>query len=158
LARKVSVKGPLSLSEAEFGVWGGFLAAHSKLARQLDEDLRREHGMPLTTYDLLVNVVREPGRRMRMSALAEAVHFSLGGMTKLVARLESEGLVRREPDPTDGRAALVVLTDEGERRFAAARAVHLDGVRRYFLAHLSAGEMAQLREIWARVLGADPLA
>jgi DNA-binding MarR family transcriptional regulator len=80
------------------------VAAQSFLARRLDELLHREHGLSLAGYDVLVNVARSPDSRLRMGDLAAAVHFSLGGVSKLVGRLEADGLLTREPDENDRRA------------------------------------------------------
>ncbi len=156
MPRKANVKRApaAALDPAEFAAWGGFLAAHSRLAARLDAELRHDHGMTLAAYDVLVNLRHAPSQRMRMAALAETVHFSLGGMTKLVRRLEQDGLVRREPDPTDGRAWFAVLTTDGDARLARARASHLAAVRRLFLDHATPAELELLGALWRRVLDA----
>jgi DNA-binding MarR family transcriptional regulator len=153
LPRKGKVKaGDAALSAVQFEAWGGFLATHSRLSALLDASLRREHGLTLAEYDVLINLHWSPGRRLRMAALAGAVHFSLGGMSKLVRRLETQGLVRREPDPDDGRAWFAALTPAGEQVLTAARGTHLADVRRLFLDHVDADELDVLARVWRRVL------
>jgi DNA-binding MarR family transcriptional regulator len=143
------------LSHAESGAWSGFVAAHAYLARRLDEELRCDHGLSLAAYDVLVNLAHAPKQRLRMGDLATAVHFSLGGVSKLVSRLEVDGLVTREQDETDGRGKVVGLTDTGLVKVRAARASHLASVRQLFLTHAAPDDLAMLGEFWRRVLRGD---
>lgn len=136
----------------ERAAWAGFLATHTHLARHLDADLQAGHALSLAAFDVLMQLSVADGRRLRITALADAVHFSAGGVSKLVTRLEREALVCREPDPADGRATLVVLTDAGLRRLRDARTDHFADVRRRFLDRLDADELATLAAIWKRLL------
>src|SRR4029078_5091224 len=104
------------------------------------------------------------GQRMRMSDLADMVILSRSGLTRLVDRLEREGLIARESCPRHARATRPrgsnsTLTPAGRRKLDAARATHLAGVRSLFLAHFSAEEQDVLGAAWERVLpgvGAAP--
>src|SRR3954471_22091839 len=84
------------LSEAELGAWRGFLRVHSALVKALDAELLQAHGLPLSSYEVLINLEAAPGHRRRMSELAESVLLSRSGMTRLVDRLEREGLIERD--------------------------------------------------------------
>jgi len=143
------------LTPLELGAWREFLHVHAVLTRELDEELRRSSGLPLSSYDVLVNLESAPDRQMRMSELADAVLLSRSGLTRLVERLEREGLLARADCPSDARGSLAVLTDEGMDRLAQARKTHLRGVRERFHAHFSDDELEQLAEYWRRVLPAD---
>src|SRR6266511_1794051 len=133
------VKPPVAgLATAEFAAWTGFLRAHAALVRALDAELRAAHRLPLTEYEVLVWLSVQPGRRMRMSAIAGSMVLSQGGATRLVERLERQGLVRREPCLEDRRGAYAVLTEDGLTILRAARRTHLAGVRDHFLRHFSA--------------------
>jgi DNA-binding MarR family transcriptional regulator len=83
------------------------------------------------------------------------VFLSRSGLTRLVDRLAREGLVERRSCPSDLRGQLALITDRGREVFAAARATHLEGVRREFLGRLSQQELADLAELWARFEGPD---
>jgi DNA-binding MarR family transcriptional regulator len=120
--------------------------------RQLDEELRRSHGLPLSSYDVLVTLESAPARQMRMSELADAVLLSRSGLTRLVERLERDGLLERTDCPSDARGSLAVLTDEGLARLAEARKTHLRGVRERFLDHFSEDELTALGEYWGRLV------
>jgi len=85
-----------NLNDAEIRAWQAFLHAHHQITRKLDAELRSEHELPLNAYDVLLRLARAPGRRLRMSDLAERVMMSPSGLTRVVDRLAADGLVRRE--------------------------------------------------------------
>lgn len=132
--------------------WRVFLHAHASVTRRLEADLLGAHQMALATYDVLVQLAEAPGGRLRMSELAGAVLLSRSGLTRLVDRLEREGLVARESCPSDARGTFTVLTEEGRRRLRAAAPTHLDGVRRYVTGRFSDAELATLETLLARLV------
>jgi DNA-binding MarR family transcriptional regulator len=140
------------LTAAELAAWRGFLRVHSALAKQLDAELEAAHKLPLSSYDVLINLQAAPGRRLRMAELAERTLLSRSGMTRLVDRLEREGLLKRDTCASDARGCFAVLTDAGDEVLATARPTHLDGVRERFLRHLSGDDFPRLAEIWERML------
>jgi DNA-binding MarR family transcriptional regulator len=142
------------LTDLELEAWRNFLRVHAMLTRDLDEELRRAHGLPLTSYDVLVNLENAPDRQMRMSELADAVLLSRSGLTRLVERLERDGLLSRADCPGDARGSFAVLTDAGLMRLREARRTHLAGVRERFLDSFSDEELEQLGENWRRLLEA----
>ena len=135
----------------EFRAWSGFLRTHARLVRELDEELRAEHGMPLGTFDVLIQLSRAPDARLRMRDLADAIVLSRSGLTRLVDRLERDGLVRREKCGDDARGSWAVLTPEGRRALDEATPTHLGGVRRRFLSALDDKDRARLGELWERL-------
>ena len=141
-----------NLSPAEGGAWGGFLRAHAAVVRKLDAELRKAHGLPLSSYEVLLHLRWAPEHRMRMGELAESVLLTLSGVTRLVSRLEREGLVRREPYPEDRRGAYAILTGAGIDRLGEADPTHLAGVHKLFLEHFSEEELKTMAEYWRRVL------
>jgi DNA-binding MarR family transcriptional regulator len=139
------------LSPVELAAWRGMLRAHAALVRALDAELEQAHGLPLTHYDVLIYLRSAPGRRLRMAELADSVLLSRSGVTRLVDRLEREGLIERDTCTSDGRGCFAVLTDEGEELLSRARPTHLAGVRERCLAHFSDAELVALAEGWNRV-------
>lgn len=135
--------------------WRRFLRAHAQVTRRLESDLLAEHRLPLASYDVLVQLVEAPERRLRMSELAERVLLSRSGLTRLVDRLEREGLVRREPCADDARGLFTVVTDQGVARLRAASAAHLRGVADYAVGRLDDDEAATLAELLARMVDDD---
>jgi DNA-binding MarR family transcriptional regulator len=140
------------LTVEELGAWRGLLRVHSALVKALDAELLTEHDLPLSSYEVLINLQAAPGKRRRMAELADSVLLSRSGMTRLVDRLERDGLLERDVCSSDGRGTFAVLTEKGDALLARARATHLDGVRERFLRHFSPDELLALRRYWERVL------
>jgi DNA-binding MarR family transcriptional regulator len=142
----------LQLDERELRAWRGMLRAHAALTKALDADLDAAHGLPLSSYEVLLYLNDAPDRRMRMRDLAASVILSRSGLTRLADRLEREGLIRRESCSSDARGAYAVLTPAGAEMLAVARTTHLAGVRSLFLQHFSEDELDVLGDAWDRVV------
>ena len=139
------------LTREELGAWRGLLRVHAGMTKALDAELVREHGLPLSSYEVLLFLADAPDGRLRMSELADGVLLSRSGLTRLVDRMERDGLLRRERCEDDARGYYAIITDAGRELFQRARATHLDGVRELFLSRLSAAELRTLAELWERV-------
>jgi len=131
--------------------WRSFLRTHSQLARRLESQLQAHGKIALGSYDVLVQLAEAPGNRLRMSELAEAVLLSRSGLTRLVDRLQRDGLVQREPDPDDARGMYTVLTAKGRDTLRDASYVHLAGVSALVLNRLSDTELRQLQALMVRL-------
>ena len=140
------------LSPTELGAWRGLLRVHTALVRELDAELDAEHGLPLSSYDVLIYLRAAPGHRLRMADLADSVLLSRSGVTRLVDRLVREGLIERDSCESDGRGSFAVLTDKGDELLRRARPTHLAGVRERFLSNFSEAELRTLASYWERVL------
>ena len=126
--------------------------------KALDAELQAAHGVPLSSYEVLITLRTAPGKRLRMAELADRVILSRSAMTRLVDRLESEGLLERDKCSSDARGFFAVLTPKGEELLAAARPTHLDDVRRSFLDHFDPEELTMLARWWDRIVpGAEDL-
>jgi DNA-binding MarR family transcriptional regulator len=125
------------------------------VVRRLEADLLRVHGLSLGVYDVLVQLVEAPERRLRMTDLADAVLLSRSGLTRLVDRMVRDGYVRREPDPGDARGVWAVLTPAGFERLRTASATHLDGVGRYVVDRLDPDELTSWGTACSKIAGDD---
>lgn len=134
--------------------WRALLQAQRVLLDRLEEELRGEHGLPLSWYDVLVQLSRAHGRRMRMNELASNVLITPSGLTRLVDRLEREGLVCRERCSFDRRGSEVVLTPEGQAVLRQAAPTHLRGIEQHFARHLTDEEAETLRDALGKILRA----
>jgi DNA-binding MarR family transcriptional regulator len=139
------------LTPAELAAWRGMLRVHSALFHQLDAELETVHRLSLRAYEVLVVLESEPDQRLRMSDLSHSVLLSPSGVSRLIDRLEADGLVHRQRCTDDGRGFYAILTDEGRRRLREARETHLAGVRRLFLDHFEPAELERLASFWQRV-------
>src|SRR3954449_5823234 len=125
------------LDPLEIRAWRGLLRVHASLSKALDAELEAEHGLPLTSYEVLLYLADAEGEKMRMCDLASSVILSRSGLTRLVDRLERDGLLVRESCASDARGAFAKLTPAGYEKLSAARATHLANVRALFLDHLT---------------------
>jgi len=139
------------LDPDEGETWGAMMMLHRSVLQRLDAELRRDHDLAVTEFDVLITLFNAPDQRLRMSSLADRVLLSPAGTTHLVTRLERDGMVRREIDPTDRRKWFTVLTKEGDRTLRAARRTHNDVLRRTLLAVTTSSERQTLRRIWQRL-------
>jgi DNA-binding MarR family transcriptional regulator len=139
------------LSREELGAWRGLLRVHAGMTKALDAELVREHGLPLSSYEVLLFLADAREGRMRMSELADGVLLSRSGLTRLVDRMERDGLLRRRRCEHDQRGWFAEITDDGRTLFQRARKTHLDGVRQRFLSHLSRDEQRTLAALWEKV-------
>src|ERR1700758_1479042 len=90
-----------ALDERELRAWRGMLRVHASLTKALDAQLEAAHGLPLSSYEVLMYLADAPEEKMRMSELANSVILSRSGLTRLVDRLEREGLLERQSCPSD---------------------------------------------------------
>ncbi|MET8982760.1 MarR family transcriptional regulator [Streptomyces sp. NPDC004539] len=131
------------LNDDDVTLYGLFVEAFTRLKPLVHHDL----GVPDTWFEVLLRLGRTPEHRLRMTDLAEAVSFSSGGFTRLADRMEKAGLIRRDPDPADRRAALAVLTEEGGEALDRAMAVHVAHLRTRVTGPLSADDRRDLERI-----------
>jgi DNA-binding MarR family transcriptional regulator len=140
---------------AGLGAWRAFLLTHAAVVRRLERILEQDQHLPLAWYDVLLELNAAPERRLRMQDLAARVVLSRSRVSRVVDEMARAGLVRREPDPADGRAAFAVVTDEGRNALRRAAPVYLQGIEDEFLAHLTAEEAATIEGALGRVLDAQ---
>jgi DNA-binding MarR family transcriptional regulator len=138
------------LTAHELAAWRGLLEVHARVIQQLDAQMHAEHGLSVSAYEVLMFLADAPDRRMRMSEIAERVLLSRSGCTRLVDRLVEQGYVTRCAASSDGRGLFAALTPKGLEKLQAARHTHHQGVRRFFLDHLTATDQIALGDIWSR--------
>ncbi len=139
------------LTDLEMAAWRSFLEAHRRVTDVLESELRAQEDLPLAWYDVLVQLSESPTRALRMQELADAILLSKSGLTRLVDRMEGEGLVERRPCPDDRRGIEAVLTDAGLERLRGAAPTHVAGVRSHFADLLRPGEAAVLAQALNRI-------
>jgi len=131
--------------------WASLLQAHATLMRRLESDLERETGLALADFDVLAQLANAGGE-LRMTELAARALISRSGMTRRVARLVDEGLVRRADADADGRGVVVALTDAGVARLAETAPAHARGISKLFVAQLDDQELAVLERALRKVI------
>ena len=147
--------GPGLLDTRELAAWRGMLETHSRMVTLLDCELERDHDLPLSSYEVLMNLADAEGERLRMGELADRLLLSRSGITRLADRLADQGLIERERCQDDGRGYFARLTPAGREKLRHARPAHLAGVRRHFLSRLEPREIDALGAIWGRLAVQD---
>lgn len=132
------------LDDQRITVIGLLVEAGTAVVRVLDEELRRDVGMPLTTYETLIRLGRSPGRQLRQVELSRQLSLTTGGVTRLIDRLEAAGLVRRASCPEDRRASYAQLTEAGLAALRRATEVHLRSLQRHLVDPLGPDGLAEL--------------
>jgi DNA-binding MarR family transcriptional regulator len=127
------------LSSDQQKAWRAFVMGTELLNHQLDRELREEHDISFSEYEILVRLSEAAENRMRMAVLADSVSHSRSRVTHTVNRMEKAGLVARDSCVSDGRGIEAVLTAHGRRTLEAAAPTHVAGVRR-MLVDLAAGD------------------
>ena len=130
--------------------WQALLRAHATLLRRLDQDLENETGLALADFDVLAQLAGAGGE-LRMTELADRALISRSGMTRRVARLVEDGLVRRAHTAADARGVVVALTDAGVARVTETAPVHARGVFDLFVSRLEDQELAVLESALEKV-------
>jgi len=128
--------------------WGALLKVYAALVPRFDRELQETHGLPLTWYDVLLELNAAPERRLTMGQLGSVAAVSRTRVSRVVEELLRAGLVAREQNPDDGRSAFAALTSEGRAVLRRAAPTYLAAVQRDFAAHFTARE----GEIMARAL------
>ena len=131
--------------------WGALLQVHASLVPILDKDVHSQTGLPLSWYDVLLELATEPEGRLRMSDLAERVVLSRTRVSRLVDELVTRGLVAKVEHPDDRRSAYAVITEAGLRDFRDAAPVYLRAIEAQFAAHLTNDELLTLAQVLSKV-------
>ena len=100
--------------DPDVAAWRGLLVAHSRLVPAVEADLRAAGQVPLSWYDVLLELNATPGRRLRMSELGQRAVLSRTRVSRVVDELAAAGLAERQPDEADGRSSFAALTPRGK--------------------------------------------
>ncbi len=132
------------LTAAEVDSWLSVVRLMTWLPWSIDQQLRRDSNLTMVEYQVLAMLSNAPERTMRMSSLAEVTNASLSRLSHLFQRLEKRRLLRREPDPADGRFTNAILTDQGFQTLAAAAPGHVAHVRSLVIDILSPEQLRRM--------------
>lgn len=133
----------------------GLLQAHQDLTRAIDQALLSEHGISLSTYEILNRLAHADEGRLRITTLAEKTPLSLSRVSRLVDELALRGMAERKACPEDKRASHVFLTAAGRALMKKAQKTFYATAEERFFGHLSRAETEQLAEIFGRLTGGE---
>jgi DNA-binding MarR family transcriptional regulator len=132
------------LTATELDAWLSLVRLFMWLPWSIDQQLQRDANLSMVEYQVLAMLSKSPQRTMRMSSLAEVTNASLSRLSHLIKRLEGRGLVRREPDPADGRFTNAILTEQGLETLTKAAPAHVAHVRSLVIDVLSPEQLRRL--------------
>ena len=138
------------LDDPRFTAVGLFAEAYTGLTNRLAAQLE-QHRLSPVEFEVLLRLARSPGNRLRMTDLAGQTSLSTSGVTRVVDRMDRDGLVRREACASDRRSSYAVITDAGLRRLDEVLPGHLELVQQWFIGQLSPGRLEQLLESLRRI-------
>ncbi len=131
---------PKATAEEAYRVWKAVLRVQAYMVADLDRRTGEAGVLSPTWLDVLLKLSHAPAQRLRMSDLAELTILSRGGVTRLVTRIEADGLLCREPCADDGRGAFAVLTPAGSEALRRAGSVYRKALVERFATHLTAAQ------------------
>lgn len=143
------------LSDDHLEAWRALLRAQAFVLRRISEELARGDALPLESYDVLLELYRAPEKRLRLRDLGERVVLTRSGISRLVTRLEKQGLVERGAVPSDARGVFAQLTPKGEAAFRRTWPAYAEGIRRHFAERFEAEEARTLSRLLGAVLVED---
>ena len=148
---KIKIDENEKIDEFHMRAWRAFINAHATIINQIEHELAKAKSLPLSSYDVLVALSETPDQRLRMHELANRVVLSRSGLTRLVDRLEIEGLLTRDRCGTDRRGAYAVLTDKGREALQQAWPVYEKGIIQHFTSLLQDSEVSVISDALERV-------
>ncbi len=147
----MSKQEPKWLNPREMRAWRSYIIASRRLLEALDQDLSG-HDLSMADYEVLAQLSEAPGRRIRMSDLAEIAMLSKSRLSHRIKVMEKAGWVRREACKEDRRGAWAVMTEKGMKAIVKAAPDHVNSVRARFIDRLDSGEQTNLAETFEEVL------
>lgn len=139
------------LNADELAAWRGMLFVYRELTSAIDERLESEHGLSLSSYEVLLLLSQAPDQALRMGTLADGLLLSRSGLTRLVDRMVARGLVERHTCSDDRRGTYARLTDAGREKFRTAQPTNLAAIREVFVSKLDARDLDDLARAWGRL-------
>ncbi|MBG0568359.1 MarR family winged helix-turn-helix transcriptional regulator [Actinoplanes aureus] len=128
------------MSDTDVAAWAALLRVHAALVPLLDRELQSACGLPLTWYDVLLELNYAPDRRLSMGELGQKAVVSRTRVSRVVDALADAGLATRESNPDDRRSAYATITEAGRERLRGAAPVYLEGIRKHFTSQMTAEE------------------
>ncbi|MEU8222974.1 MarR family transcriptional regulator [Kribbella sp. NPDC048915] len=143
---------PRWLTPDELETWKTLQLVMSLLTGELGRQLQRDSNLSFLEYYVLAGLSDQPDHAMRLSQLAVLANSELSRLSHLMRRLEKRGLVRREPDPEDGRFTNAILTEAGYEELVKAAPGHVERVRQLVFDPLSETDQRALRRVLNKLL------
>ncbi|MGN6379897.1 MAG: MarR family winged helix-turn-helix transcriptional regulator [Gaiellales bacterium] len=136
---------------AHMQAFAGLLRAHAAATRCFSALLQRGHGLSLSEYEVLLRLARAPDQRLKRVELVSQVLLTPSGITRLLRRLETAGLVEKASCASDARVTYAVLTEAGRAKLDAATRSHVREIHTLLGGEFSKEELSTLAALLARL-------
>ncbi|HEY3561562.1 MAG TPA: MarR family transcriptional regulator [Kribbella sp.] len=143
---------PRWLMPEELETWKRLQLMMALLTTALGDQLQRDSNLSFLEYYVLAGLSDQSDHTMRLSQLAVLANSELSRLSHLIRRLEKRGLVRREPDPDDGRFTNAILTPDGYAELVKAAPGHVELVRQLVFDPLTETERRALHKALSKLL------
>lgn len=143
-------------SPTQIKTWRLFLTASVKILDQIDSRLRAAKEIPLSWYDVLIELHEAPEKRMRISELADRVLLTRSGLTPLIDKMEKSGYLVREINPEDDSGFYAIITDSGIVAMHKAWTIYAAGIQELFSKYLSEDDAELFNDIFTKLLADMP--
>ena len=135
----------------KMATWEALIRTVGSLLKTFEQELQEAEALPLSWYDVLIQLSAASEGRLRMQALTNSVVLSNSGLTRLLDRMERAGLVRREPSPEDRRGYYAIITDQGSQLYSRSKRIHEQGIHEHFTLYLNEADVQALRAVIEKV-------
>ncbi|WP_328302468.1 MarR family transcriptional regulator [Streptomyces sp. NBC_00435] len=135
--------------------WRAMLLAHNTAVRAIESDVQRDGRIPLTWYDVLLELKAAGEHGLRMQEVASRVVLSRTRVSRLVDEMVREGLVDKVPDTHDKRASWAVITPKGADALRATAPVYMRSIQKHFSAHLTEADAVVIARALFKVAQPD---
>ncbi|SHK74775.1 MarR family winged helix-turn-helix transcriptional regulator [Actinacidiphila paucisporea] len=154
MSTKSSGAGPRWLAPHEERAWRAYRRMVVAVQARTVQDLA-DHGLSEPDYEVLSTLSERPGNASTLREQAAKMEWSRSRLSRHATRMEARGLLRRAPDPADGRGCFLILTPQGLETLEGVAPAHLASVRRHFVDRLDPEDLAALERIAAKLDGAE---
>jgi MarR family 2-MHQ and catechol resistance regulon transcriptional repressor len=118
-------------------LYEAFAGLNSRFAAQF-----YAHGLSTVEFEVLARLARSPGNQLRMTDLAAQTSLSTSGVTRVVDRMERDGLINRRACPSDRRSSYAVITQAGLTRLDEILPGHLKLIEQWFTGQLEPAQLS----------------
>ena len=139
------------LTNEETTAWMGLVKSHQYLIEKVENELKINGFPPLSWYDVLLELDKAPEGSLRLNDLGRKVLLDKYNVTRLIDRLEKEGLVSRDACQVDGRGIFACITPEGRNLRKRMWPVYFNVIKEHFLSKFNKDELGQFIECVERI-------
>ncbi|NIP31830.1 MAG: MarR family transcriptional regulator [Candidatus Dadabacteria bacterium] len=142
----------LKLSEKETNAWVGFIKSEQMLIKKIEDEFKKNKFPPLSWYDILLELDKSENGSLRLNDIGKKVLLNKYSITRLIERMEKDGLVSKETCPVDGRGKFACITDKGKKIRKKMWPVYYNVIKENFLSKFSKDELDEFSTCISKII------